>query len=66
MILNEVSYHKAAGKFLKTYFEKNAADSIFYSYRFMSLLAKEAKRIAKSISLKGMDYQNATAAPSAL
>ena len=62
MILSEVSYHKAADKFLKTYFEKNAADSIFYSYRFMSLLAKEAKRIAKSISLKGMDYQNAIVA----
>ena len=62
MLLNEVSYHKAADKFLKKYFDENAVTSIFFSYRFMSLLAKEAKHIAKSISLKGMDYQNAIVA----
>jgi hypothetical protein len=62
MILHEVSYHKAADKFLKAYFEKNTGASILYSYQFMSLLAKEAKHIAKSISLKGMDYQNAIVA----
>jgi hypothetical protein len=62
MILNEESYHKAADKFLKNYFEENAVSSIFFSHHFMGLLAKEAKHIAKSISLKGMDYQNAIVA----
>ncbi|MDN3656075.1 DUF5706 domain-containing protein [Ferruginibacter paludis] len=62
MILSEISYHKAAGKFLKKYFEDAGGTSIFYSYGFISMLAIEAKHIAKSISLKGMDYQNAIVA----
>ena len=62
MMLNGISYHKAADKYVKTYYEKKSELNIFYSYRFMSLLAKEAKHIAKSLSLKGMDYQNAIVA----
>jgi hypothetical protein len=57
MITQATSYHKQADKFVQTYFENNAADSIYYSYRFISQLAKEAKKIAKANSLTGMDYQ---------
>jgi hypothetical protein len=52
-----ISYHKQADKFLRTYFEDNAGSSIYYSYRFISQLTKEAKKIAKANSLSGMDYQ---------
>lgn len=62
MSTEHLSYHKAAGKFLKAYYEQNAATSISFSYRFINRLAYEAKQIAKSLSLKDMDYQNAIVA----
>ena len=58
MLKEEVTYHKAADRFLKEYYENN----IFSGYRFISRLANEAKKIAKSVSLKEMDYQNAIVA----
>jgi hypothetical protein len=58
MITQATSYHKQADKFVHAYFENNAASSIYYSYRFISQLAKEAKKIAKANSLTGMDYQS--------
>ena len=56
------SYQKAADQFLKTYYENNSDDNIFFSYGFLRQFAKEARQIAKSLSLKYMDYQNAIVA----
>jgi hypothetical protein len=58
MITQNDAYHKQASRFVKTYFENNAESTVYYSYRFISGLAKEAKKIAKITSLAGMDYQN--------
>lgn len=62
MLTEKLSYHKAAGKFLKEFHENNTEDSIFFNYDFLSQMAGEAKLIAKSLSLKNMDYQNAIVA----
>ena len=58
----DVSYHKAADQFLKEYYENNAETNFFSGYRLIRRLANEAKLIAKSIPLKGMDYENAIVA----
>jgi hypothetical protein len=63
---DKLSYHKSADRFLRSHVEKNAGTdtdtSFFFSYRFAGLLAAEAKQIARSLSLKGMDYRNAIVA----
>ena len=60
-ILN-TSFHKAAGRFLKSYYKHNQENSILFRYHFSGELAGEAKLIAKSVSFKEMDYQNAIVA----
>ena len=55
----EISYHKAAGQFLKNYYENNTAENIFSSYGFQSMAANEAMQIAKSMSIKKMGNENA-------
>jgi hypothetical protein len=62
MITEKLSYHKAAGKFITTYYETNAANTLSFSCRFISGLAYAAKKIAKSLHLEEMDYQNAIVA----
>jgi hypothetical protein len=56
------SYHKAADQFLHTYFEANPDTTIFFIYRFINLLAREAKTLAKDIGLKDMEYQDSIVA----
>ncbi len=58
----KISYHKAADQFLKSFYEQNGEKSIFFSYHFMSRLAKEGKQVARSVDLKDMDHQNAIVA----
>ncbi len=58
----EISYHKAAGQFLKNYYENNTAENIFSSYGFQSMAADEAMQIAKSVSIKKMGNENAIVA----
>lgn len=58
----EISYHKAAGQFLKNYYENNTAENIFSSYGFQSMAADEAMQIAKSMSIKKMGNENAIVA----
>ena len=58
----KIPYHKAAAQYLKIYYEKNGNDNIFLTYRFLCELTIEAKKLAKAMSLKDMDYQNAIVA----
>lgn len=58
----KISYHKQAGHFLQSCYEANGEKYIFFSYLFLSRLAKEAKAIGKAVGLKDMDYQNAIVA----
>ncbi|GAB2825798.1 Pycsar system effector family protein [Ferruginibacter profundus] len=62
MLQEKISYHKAAGQFLKSYYENNSAENIFFSFGFLSEIAKEARHIAKSLELKDMEYQNSIVA----
>ena len=58
----KISYHKAAGQFVKSYYDNNPADNVFFSYGFLSEIAKEARHIAKSLDLRDMEYQNSIVA----
>lgn len=58
----EIFYHKAAGQFLKNYYDNNTAENIFSSYGFQSMAANEAMQIAKSVSIKKMGNENAIVA----
>jgi hypothetical protein len=58
----KIFYHKAAAQYLKIYYERNGSDNIFLTYRFLCELAIEAKKLAKAMSLKEMDYHNAIVA----
>lgn len=60
--IEEISYHKAAGRFLKNYYDNNTAENIFSSYGFESMAANEAMQIAKSVSIKKMGNENAIVA----
>src|SRR5258708_21830550 len=62
MSTDKISYHKAAGGFLKKYYESNTVNSILFTYRLLSRLALHAKEISKHMDLKEMDYQNAIVA----
>ena len=62
MLAEKTSYQKAAGRFIKTWYEQNPEITISFSYQFISRVSAEAKHIAKSVSLKDMDYQNALVA----
>jgi hypothetical protein len=62
ILQEKISYHKAAGQFLKTYYEDNSAENIFFGYGFLSEIAREARYIAKSLELKDMEYQNSIVA----
>ncbi len=62
MSVENLSYHKAAGQFLKQHYENNDADHFYFSFGFLSHAAKEAKLIAKSLALEDMDYHNAIVA----
>src|SRR3954463_3844437 len=58
----KISYHKAAGQFLKSYYQENSAENIFFSYGFLNEIATEARKIAKSIELKNMEFHNSIVA----
>jgi len=58
----KISYHKLAGHFLQSCYDTNGEKYIFFSYLFLSRLAREAKAIGKAVGLKDMDYQNAIVA----
>jgi hypothetical protein len=58
----KLSFHKVAALFLKTYYDNNNAENVYFTYGFLCRFAKEAKLIAKSLELKNMDYQNALVA----
>lgn len=58
----EISYHKAAGQFLKNYYEANSAENVFFGYGFQSMAANEAIQLAKAISIKKMGSENAIVA----
>ena len=60
--IEEISYHKAAGEFLKNYYENNIAENIFSSYGFQSMAANEAMQIARSVSIKKKGNENAIVA----
>jgi len=62
ILTEKISYHKVAGQFLKSYYENNSAENIFFSFGFLSEIAKEARHISKSLDLKGMEYQNSIVA----
>jgi hypothetical protein len=62
VLTEDIAYHKAAGQFLKEYYESHETENLFFSYGFLSQLVKEAKQIARSLLLKDMDYQNAVVA----
>jgi len=55
----ETSYQETAAEYIKNYYEVNAENSILFTYRFIAQLVGEAKLIAGSVGLQGMDYQNA-------
>jgi Family of unknown function (DUF5706) len=58
----KISYHKLAAHFLQSCYDANGEKYIFFSYLFLSRLAREAKAIGKAVGLKDMDYQNAIVA----
>jgi hypothetical protein len=58
----EPSYQETAAEYIKNYYELNAENSILFIYRFIAQLAEEAKLIAGSVGLQGMDYQNTVVA----
>lgn len=60
--IEEISYHKAAGEFLKNYYENNISENIFSSYGFQSMAANEAMQIARSVSIKKKGNENAIVA----
>ncbi|WP_343673539.1 Pycsar system effector family protein [Chitinophaga sp.] len=53
-----LQYHKAARSYVHNYYEKD----IYFMYELMWAMAREAKAIARSVSLEGMEYQNALVA----
>jgi Family of unknown function (DUF5706) len=57
-----MSYHELAGTYLKKYYEVNSGDGIQFIYHFITILVREAKLIAESVGLQGMDYQNVVVA----
>lgn len=57
-MLKEISYHKSAGRFIASWIENNPGKNIMGAYSLAEHTAKQAREIARSISLEGMDYQN--------
>jgi Family of unknown function (DUF5706) len=61
--MSEVSaFSGQAKQFLKTHYERVGDSDVLFTYRFIVGLAAEAKAIAKSMGLHGMDCQNAVIA----
>jgi Family of unknown function (DUF5706) len=61
--MSEVSsFSSRAKQFLKTHYDQVGENNVLFTYRFIIGLATEAKAIAKSIGLHGMDCQNAVVA----
>jgi hypothetical protein len=58
----EPSYQDSAAEYIKKYYDVNAENTILFTYRFIAQLVREAKLIAGSVALEGMDYQNAVVA----
>jgi Family of unknown function (DUF5706) len=59
---DSISYINIGKQFLKAHYDRNADQDVLFSYRFIVKLASEAKLIAKSVGLHGMDCQNAMVA----
>jgi len=57
-----MSYRKEAEELLREYYENHQAENIYFGYDFIKRLARESQRIAKSLDLQNMDYQNAIVA----
>lgn len=62
MTAEKLSYNKAADHFLRSYYENNADTTVYLMYSFTRTLVQEAKLLAKAVSLKDMDYQDALVA----
>ena len=58
-ISDDLSYHKAAEKFLKDYYENNSVENISFGFAFQNKMAKECIQIGKSLSIKKTGLENA-------
>jgi hypothetical protein len=59
---DSVSYISKGKLFLKAHYDSNGDHDVLFSYRFIIKLASEAKLIARSVGLHGIDSQNAMVA----
>ena len=62
MAINKTSYRKEAEAFLKLHYEKASDTTSLFRFRFIAMLAAEARNLAKASFLQGMDYQDAMTA----
>ncbi|PZR25406.1 MAG: hypothetical protein DI535_18210 [Citrobacter freundii] len=59
MAQHKFAYHKEASAFLKEFYDNKETENGYIAYGFLYNLARQAKKIAASLSLTGMDYENA-------